>query len=600
MEENFNIHLVSNVSKEIYPKNSPSQFTTLLSNEISLKDQGWEVGVHDIMYPSQLTEYTDDDDYFESFQLRHDMRTLLPHNINPEKSYLDSDKKYILPHNIDANQKLIPWTINVGKQLKAKTSEVYKTDRFTPHVQIELSAEQKKKFEKIAAAQFKKQLGLMGEKTCQLLNELNKSVKDIIEFQFGKDSQFKRRFTIEVKKENILVMLTNDLAKFLGFPKLTGFFHGKIYATQDFDISYKEKVEATAKIFYLDILNMQTESIEPLPPSNEPRDRHALHYDIPYSFDKTKLSAEAVESIPNDYKFTLKINFKHKRFLLSTETPLKEEHRQHYETFILFTFDDKTMNEYGFKKYFVFEYDFDGHRKKMVGKFNKLRHDLQVNNWKMPKLSAKVIKQLRLSRPKLVIYKIQARQFSLYQRFLRKWTVDISERVNSPTKHISALNPTDIAIFAKNPATFTFDEVKNRFTVKIHKDYSIKLSPSLAWKLGFTDACSIEQCDFITQTVTAKHFPIFYREIHELYVYSNIIEASYVGDVQAPLLLLCPFRRNKEAALIHLEFQNPTYKKLNRNTFQQIEIGIYDAYGKPINFTHGRTVVNLHFRKVTT
>ena len=55
MDDNFNIHLISNVSQDTYPNNSP-KFVTLLSNEIALKDQGWEVGVHDIMYPSQLKE----------------------------------------------------------------------------------------------------------------------------------------------------------------------------------------------------------------------------------------------------------------------------------------------------------------------------------------------------------------------------------------------------------------------------------------------------------------------------------------------------------------------------------------------------------------
>ena len=63
MEDNFNIHLIS--SQDTYPNNSPSKFVPLLSKEIALKDQGWEVGVHDIIYPSQLKE-AKDNDYLDS------------------------------------------------------------------------------------------------------------------------------------------------------------------------------------------------------------------------------------------------------------------------------------------------------------------------------------------------------------------------------------------------------------------------------------------------------------------------------------------------------------------------------------------------------
>ena len=42
------------MSQDMYPDNCPSKFTTLLSNEVSLRDGRWEVGIHDIMYPSQI------------------------------------------------------------------------------------------------------------------------------------------------------------------------------------------------------------------------------------------------------------------------------------------------------------------------------------------------------------------------------------------------------------------------------------------------------------------------------------------------------------------------------------------------------------------
>ena len=107
MEENFNIHLVSNVSHDTYPTNSPSQFSTLLANEISLKDDNWEVAVHDIMYPTKFEESFDNSDYIETFDYY-------------------SDKRKIFPQNVDSEGILQPWIMNVGEEFKSKYPAVLK------------------------------------------------------------------------------------------------------------------------------------------------------------------------------------------------------------------------------------------------------------------------------------------------------------------------------------------------------------------------------------------------------------------------------------------------------------------------------------------
>ena len=101
MEDNFNIHLISNVSQDMYPDNCPSKFTTLLSNEVSLRDGRWEVGIHDIMYPSQI-------------------------NVNKDEDYMDvykvdtNDHRKLFPQELVANERIQPYTVNVGKELYKK------------------------------------------------------------------------------------------------------------------------------------------------------------------------------------------------------------------------------------------------------------------------------------------------------------------------------------------------------------------------------------------------------------------------------------------------------------------------------------------------
>ena len=169
--------------------------------------------------------------------------------------------------------------------------------------------------------------------------------------------------------------------------------------------------------------------------------------------------------------------------------------------------------------------------------------------------------------------------------------IDVKSEVHDLIKFTEKVNENKVG-------TFVYDQTSRRFKVKIPNGTAIKLSPTLSWKLGYTSNCSPEGCTLLENGATATHFPILHREVHELYIYSNIIENAYVGDIKAPLLLVCPFKKSNDA-LAHTQFQNPTYKLLNRNSVQQIEIAIYDAFGNLVNFKHGRTIVNLHFRKVS-
>ena len=73
----------------------------LLSNEVSLRDGRWEVGIHDIMYPSQI-------------------------NVNKDEDYLHvykvdtNDHWKLFPHELVANERIQPYTVNVGKELFKK------------------------------------------------------------------------------------------------------------------------------------------------------------------------------------------------------------------------------------------------------------------------------------------------------------------------------------------------------------------------------------------------------------------------------------------------------------------------------------------------
>ena len=121
------------------------------------------------------------------------------------------------------------------------------------------------------------------------------------------------------------------------------------------------------------------------------------------------------------------------------------------------------------------------------------------------------------------------------------------------------------------------------------------MTKSLASILGY------EALDFIIYhngSHMADDFPLLNRGITSLYVYCNIIDSVFVGNVKAPLLLTCPFKKmDKQDFVNRLEFLNPTYISLNRKNIQRIDIGIYDDSGVLIPFLYGKTNVTLDFRR---
>ena len=143
---------------------------------------------------------------------------------------------------------------------------------------------------------------------------------------------------------------------------------------------------------------------------------------------------------------------------------------------------------------------------------------------------------------------------------------------------------------------FDYDRTLKRFEIKLKNDYYVLgMSTGLAKLLGFDPN---QKAYFFNHTYQGKQSPNLKKPISALYVYSNIIDSVYIGNVKAPLLLTCPFKRTDDTNIVNqLDFINPTYVPLNRQNLNQIDIAIYDDDGEIIPFAGGKTKLNLHFRK---
>ena len=84
---------------------------------------------------------------------------------------------------------------------------------------------------------------------------------------------------------------------------------------------------------------------------------------------------------------------------------------------------------------------------------------------------------------------------------------------------------------------------------------------------------------------------------NNLYIYSNIVQQSHVGDAYGEILTTVPNKLSKDGfggSVIH-EPKNLVYRPLQTRTFDTIEIDITDDSGKEIPFKLGNTVVKLEF-----
>ncbi|MEL7306878.1 MAG: hypothetical protein AAGK05_02780 [Pseudomonadota bacterium] len=311
-----------------------------------------------------------------------------------------------------------------------------------------------------------------------------------------------------------------------------------------------------------------------------------MTFDIPYKLHSTALNE--VAEIPNDYKFTLSFFPKIGPVKVSSKTPLHAKHLRHHNSFTLYSFDDITRRMLKMPKYVVFETKYPGVSQRVTN-FNSQIHNFYYPNY-LKKITHRQLQYLKEHPPKITLYYNQLRKCLRVPDLTTEKTVQINLPDKEPlSEMLKALNKDALG------KGFAFTYLNEKIALMTFPTHFVKMSSSLALKLGFENAADVL---FHDRTVGADHSPLFHKEIHDLYIYTNIIDPIYVGNVRAPLLLACPFKKDSELSyLTHIQVQNPSYQKLNRNVIREIDISIHDAYGKLLKFKSSRTVINLHFRK---
>lgn len=82
-----------------------------------------------------------------------------------------------------------------------------------------------------------------------------------------------------------------------------------------------------------------------------------------------------------------------------------------------------------------------------------------------------------------------------------------------------------------------------------------------------------------------------------IYVYSDLVSETFVGNQYVPLLRTVPVNKENQDKYVTVSFQALRYLPLSRNFIEQIEIKLADEYGQNIRFEWGKVAITLHLRQ---
>lgn len=102
-----------------------------------------------------------------------------------------------------------------------------------------------------------------------------------------------------------------------------------------------------------------------------------------------------------------------------------------------------------------------------------------------------------------------------------------------------------------------------------------------------------------TRRETAKYFPDVYGHLHNLFVYTDIVRTSIVGDSKSNLLRIINYDQTYAIKNITKSsiFNPLLFIPVNKHYIDNISIKIRDYSGNPVQFLSGQVIVILVFKQ---
>ena len=402
-------------------------------------------------------------------------------------------------------------------------------------------------------------------------------------FLYRKD---KKKFILNNYKDDILIMMNKSMREYLGYQKEDICYNkGTFWAESNFDEKAKPLGDFTLTMYDLKI--MESESHELL---------WSVDSKTKQGFYSENISYEYKDTLPDEWfpeaQFSIIINMENKTVKIKPVTTPPKKFQKHVKTVTFIRFQQLSAGSKETKS----NVNTEKIRTSPVYYVDTLKAD--GTTFKLPFLKNKTEKP-EMENINVRLYYNQFRELEmdeLISKPIHSFSVSNTKEIKDPAELLSELN-TKSETYGYE---FSYNRRTKRFELIVRSSHGIQMSQSLSDILGFGE--SDYKSIFRDAKIAATSFPVLHRAITALYVYTNIIDSVYIGNVKAPLLLTCPFKKtnSKQNVTEQQEFLNPCYTALNRSKLQQVDIGIYDDAGTLIPFLNGKTKLSLHFRRRTT
>lgn len=159
--------------------------------------------------------------------------------------------------------------------------------------------------------------------------------------------------------------------------------------------------------------------------------------------------------------------------------------------------------------------------------------------------------------------------------------------VDQLTKQINETEP-----FKSKNISFVFSSITQKITIKYPdglENYSMYLTGDLA------DICGFESDFIITQTSEAKYHANIHAGKYSIFVYSDLITNSFVGNSESPLARVIPIL-GTPGEYVRQQFTNLQYIPLSRDTFESVAVELRHDDGELLKASRGKTVCVFHLR----
>ncbi|XP_064478330.1 uncharacterized protein LOC135391796 isoform X1 [Ornithodoros turicata] len=145
-------------------------------------------------------------------------------------------------------------------------------------------------------------------------------------------------------------------------------------------------------------------------------------------------------------------------------------------------------------------------------------------------------------------------------------------------------------------ARFSFDGTEQKCKIRLSEGTStLRLSEYLAVLLGFESRTVFTGDEDATSSVEVLLEPPF----HNIIVYTDIVEPTYVGSGKKPILKILPFYYEKDKHVVTYTLDNIQYFNLSQFEIPSVTIVLADETGRRLPLrSKGRTNLTLHFKYV--